>query len=202
MRRKKKGALTLLEVIIAISITGFLLSALWGLYRNWHISHQKIQKSETRLYRIVFLKQRLQNICNSVAFPDGKNCVFTSTEGGAPFVCFSYKPEIDIDPIFHQTLRSLLYFDSKAKTLCLCTFADEEHKRMEVLLDQVTCFDVSFFDRQTLCWTPSWSQDMEHLPLWMKILVETKEEKETLIFRLHHLEEPILYFDMLTEGKL
>lgn len=196
MKRRKRFSLTLLEVVIAMGITGLLLSTLWGLYRSWYSSYHLMQKSQVKLYRILFTKHTIENLCSLASRPGQKNFIFSKD---AFSVCFSYKPKIDVDPAFRDTLCSLLYLDAKAKTLCLATWGAEEVLRKEVLLDQVSSCKFSFFDKQTSQWILEWLEERDHLPLWMKIELETKGEKETLLFRLSYPEEPILYFDVLQE---
>jgi len=199
MRRKKKFSLTLLEVVIAMGITGLLLSTLWGIYRNWYNSYGQMQKSQVKLYRVLFAKHKIEHLCFSLARFPSNNTLFTPEKTDTPSVFFSYKPKVDIDPAFRDTISSLLYVDSKAKTLCLTSWGEEGKVRQEVLVDQVTGCTFSFFDRQTSNWMAYWPEEIDHLPLWMKVELQTQEEKETLLFRISYPEEPILYFDMLQE---
>lgn len=199
MKKKVKQALTLLEVNIAIFITGVLLSALWGMYHNWYKSYEKAQKMQTNIHRNLFIKHRLEQVFSLVARPGKSHFMFTPSEQGEKTLCVSYEGGADPEPSFNRTLRSLLYKDG-INRFCLATWASEEECRVEVLLDKVSSLEFFFFDPQTASWQASWKEELDHLPFWVKIHIKREKEDEVFILKSEHLAEPILYLEAFEGG--
>lgn len=198
MPRRKKHFLTLLEICIAIVLLGILLSSLWGMYRRWMVTYQTQQKKQMYIHKVLFLKQRLEQIAAfmtelSSEEEKEKNVLFTPKEKSEGFstVCFSYLAAPDSDPSFNGRVWSLLYLDPH-KRLCLATWGSDSKTRVDVLLDSVSSLSFSYFDPQTNLWREDWPGDLEHLPIWMR-LSTNGEESIDLLFRLQHSLEPILY---------
>ncbi len=197
MKKKVKQALTLLEVNIAIFITGILLSALWGMYHNWYKSYEKAQKMQSNIHRTLFIKHRLEQVFSLVAKSSKNNFAFSPSADNT--LCISYEGGADPDPCFNKTLRSLLYKD-EANRLCLATWASDVQSRVEVLLDKVSLLEFSFFDTQIGAWQSFWPESLDHLPLWVKIHIKREKEQDTLIFRMQNPAEPILYLEAFEGG--
>jgi hypothetical protein len=200
-QRKKKYSLTLLELSIALFLTGILLSTLWGLYHHWMVVHLQIQKQEIALHKWLFIKLRLEKLLERMDIIPVKgeqaSFLFSPPGGlnGFSSVCFSYLNGPDPEFVFNGQVRSLLYINENKK-LCLTTWAFERTSRTEILLDSVSSFSLSFFDPQTNLWREDWPDKFAHRPLWMKVDIETTE-KIDLIFRLSPSSDPIFY---LKEG--
>lgn len=197
MKKKVKQALTLLEVNIAIFITGILLSALWGLYYNWYKSYDKAQKMQSKIHNILFIKCRLEQIFDKVAKSGKDQFIFTPSKEKT--LCLSYQGGADPDPLFNKTLRSLLYKD-EANRFCFATWSPTLQSRVEVLLDEVSSLDFFFFDIQTSSWQKDWPEEIDHLPLWVKVCIKRKGEEETMIFPVRYPVEPILYLEAFEKG--
>ncbi|MBS0627881.1 MAG: prepilin-type N-terminal cleavage/methylation domain-containing protein [Verrucomicrobia bacterium] len=197
MKKKVKQALTLLEVNIAIFITGILLSALWGLYYNWYKSYDKAQKIQSELHNILFAKCRLEQIFDRVAKSKKDQFVFTPEKEVT--LCLSYEGGPDPDPLFNKTLRSLLYKDDRGR-FCFATWSPTLESRVEVLLDEVSSLEFFFFDLQTASWQSTWKEEIDHLPLWVKVYIKRKGKEETMVFPLRYPLEPILYLEAFEKG--
>ena len=195
LKRKKRYSLTLLEVIVAFTLLGFLLFVLWGLYRDWLAASEKNQKAQVQIHKLVFLKERLDKIALLLASDRERDANYLFTPGGKveglPTVCFSYYNQPDLDPSFNGKVCSLLYLNS-VKELCLATWSQEKEARIELLAQGVSSFTLSYFDPQTNLWREDWPETFHHLPLWMRLKVDTDEALE-LLFRLDQSFEPILY---------
>lgn len=196
-KRTQKHSLTLLEVSIAILLTGFLLSTLWGLYHRWLFTYQQMQKKQTELHKLVFLKERLSRVIDLVGVPSPKeedlHFLFTPSDKieGFTSLCFSYTNEPDPDFFFNGTLRSLLYVNN-LKKLCLTTWGSNQTTRTETLLAPISSFSLSYFDLQTNLWREDWPDTLHYLPLWIRLTAESTESIE-LIFALRHPDDPIFY---------
>ncbi len=193
--RKKRHPLTLLEMMVAFSLLGILLATLWGLYRSWLVTSEKNQNAQVQIHKMLFVKERLDKIALLVASSqEGEaNYLFTPRERveGLPTVCFSYYNQPDPVPSFNGQVSSLLYLNS-IKELCLATWSQEKEERIDLLLQGVSSFSLSYFDPQTNLWREDWPEDFKHLPLWMRLIVQADQKLE-LLFRLDHSFEPILY---------
>jgi hypothetical protein len=197
MLRRKKNFLTLLEISIAIFLLGILLSSLWSMYHRWMVTYQTQQTKQMQVHKILFLKQRLEQISEymSGAPSDKENTLFTPKEKSEGFqtVCFSYQNAPDADPSFNGRVWSLIYLGPHKK-LYLATWGYEEKTRVDVLLDFVDSLSFSYFDPQTNIWREDWPDSFEHLPLWMRLKLNEKDPIN-LLFRIQHSLEPILYLD-------
>lgn len=194
--KKKKNSLTLLEVTIAILLTGILLSSLWQIYHNWYKNYQKVQILQSKSHKLIFLKQKLEGLFFLTSIPDSDNFLFTPKDlvNTYPSLCLSYKGGADPEPSFNRTLRSLLYVDN-LNQLCLATWSDDLQNRIEILSTKISSFEIVFFDHETKSWQESWPETLEHLPLWIKLHIKTPDGEEKLTFRVLHPEGPILYLE-------
>ncbi len=193
MKRKRKHPLSLLEVAVAISLTGILLSVLWSTYHTWYKTYIQMQKTQTQVHKHIFVKQRLEALSSLLAIPSKEEFLFTpSVKGEPPSLCFYYKGEADPDPSFNSKLSSLLYVDN-AKQLCLTTWNEEGKYRQEILRDGIYDLSFSFFDPQNNLWEPEWQENLSHPPLWVKVKIKTAEGDEEIQIRTALVEGPILY---------
>jgi hypothetical protein len=181
--------------MIAFSLLSILLVTLWGLYRSWLTTSEKNQNAQVQIHKLLFVKERLDKIALLVASSQegDANCLFTPGEPveGLPTVCFSYYNQPDPNPSFNGKVCSLLYLNS-VKELCLSTWSEEKEARIDLLLQGVSSFSLSYFDPQTNLWREDWPESFHHLPLWMRLIVEADQKLEFL-FRLDQSFEPILY---------
>lgn len=200
--KRKKHSLTLLEVAIAICLIGILVPSLWSVYQNWFGSYKNIQETHAKIEKKLFLKHRLERLCLRLKDLNEPNFLFTPQEKSIfPSICFSYKAEPDKDPAFNGVVRSLLYVDER-KQLCLTTWGTDLKKRTEVLLKEISSLRITFFDPEKASWEDSWLETLDHLPLWIKLEIETGKEKLDLKIRSSLHKGPILYLKMANNGVL
>jgi type II secretory pathway component PulJ len=208
MKKKKlKSYFTLLEVSIAIFLTGILLSSLWGFYHQSYKAQKAMQKELYKTHKELFLHQRLETLFAQIASPEELSSLFTpenSSSFSSPCLGFSYEHRIDPDPLFNGNARSLLYVDDK-KRLNLATWPkNQEHCRIEILCTKVQELKISFFNQQTNNWQAAWEEEAFPLPLWVKIALKKTGETsfEEYIFRSCYPVDPIIYFEPIIEGPL
>ena len=197
MKAKKKSSLTLLEVSIALFLTGILLTTLVSLYRDWLISFQKVQKEEVLAHKYLFLKHRLTQISSLLA--KREDPIFFSLEEnieGFPALCVSYDNAPDPDPSFNGPVTSTLYVDSQ-KNLCLKTVSKKNEIRLEILFHPISSFSLSYFDLQTNLWRDDWPKSFNEIPLWVRFKIESPEEQGPLdwIIQVSFPSDPILYLE-------
>jgi type II secretory pathway component PulJ len=197
MKAKVRSSLTLLEVSIALFLTGILLSSLVELYREWLISFQEVQKKEILAHKYLFLKHRLQQI--SALLAKREDPIFFSLEEnmeGFPALCFSYDNAPDPDPSFNGPVTSTLYVDSK-KNLCLKTVSKKNEIRLEILFHPISSFSPSYFDLQTNLWKDDWPKSFNEIPLWVRFKIESPEEQTLIdpIIQTSFPSDPVLYLE-------
>jgi hypothetical protein len=189
--RKAKHSLTLLEVAIALVLTGILLSVLWKVYHNWYKTYETVQVLQAKAHKKLFVKERLEKLSSAIStYHEGHMLFNPSTES----LCFCYKGEADPTPSFNGMVRSLLYVDS-AKQLCLASWSSSKESRIEVLKDRVSSLSFAFFDTQTRSWSDFWEESLDHLPLFVKVIIKTPEGEESYRLTTTITEGPILYLD-------
>lgn len=130
----RKRCLTLLEVVIALSLTAILLSVLFGAQWSSHKAQAKIEAKK----REVLPRQRLQ----LKLFPILTSAkAFRLDENGGLIV--EYSGQLDRDARFRGPLTSLLRLQDNS--LCLFTWPEDGIPRTEVLLENVECLSFRFF---------------------------------------------------------
>ena len=195
-RRRKKRSLTLLEVTIAVFLTGILLSSLWQIYHNWYKSYQKVQVLQTKTHKVIFIKQKLDELFFLASISEEEGFFFTPKDlvNTYPSLCISYKGRPDPEIAFNGVLRSLLYVDN-LKQLCLATWSSDLQNRIEILGRNISFFEMNFFDHQTNSWQADWPETLDHNPLWIRLQITNTDGTNNLIFRGLHPDGPILYLE-------
>ena len=197
MRKKKYKALTLLEILVVLSLTGILLSSLWQIYHNWIQSSQTAKSRQEQSHKFFFLKQRLENSFFQMTAKSKEPFLFlpTSKDLPTPSLCLGYTGAPDPDLSFNGPLCSLLYVDD-AEHLCFATWGQNEQCRVEILYDSVQKITFSCFNSKTNLWQKDWPKNLATCPLWVEILLHTKKNGiERLLFKALRPAGPILYLE-------
>jgi hypothetical protein len=195
MKRKKKF-FTLLEVVLAVFLTGLILSALWELHHRYYLGYKKIQILQAQTEKKLFLHQRMKTLLATIANQSQKARLFTPGNLEAPSFAFCYEQAADQSPALNGPVCSLLYIDSQ-KRLCLCTWPENQStSRIEILHDSVLDLRLFFFHPEAHIWQESWHpfEEQNPLPLWMKMEISFQKNKtETFIYKVINPTTPILY---------
>src|SRR5579871_2796 len=160
---RKKHSLTLLEVIIAIALLGFLLT---GLFRSLHQGLKKNIEAKALKQKVLQLELFQQRLKNLFSHLDGKSGLLLQkhpdAKGQALFVSYCQ----DVDPDFEMcgTLQGMLFLN-KQKELCLVSWSEKEKGRLEVLLDKVDAFRCQLFDPKK----GEWSEKNQENPVMISI---------------------------------
>lgn len=168
---KKKKALTLIEVMIALVLTSILLTTLFNFYKRLFITRSDIQKCKETILQRVWTQQRLAQIFDKTLpeVEQEKGLIFFSTDHSnalGPVLYFFYDNGIDPDPSFCGPLKAMLYL-SIDKKLTLSTFSGRE----EILCERINSLRFSFFDEKEAVWKQQWSEK-EQLPLMVKMILD------------------------------
>jgi len=126
----KKRPLTLVEVLIAISLSSLIMTALFYFYEKAARLDIAIQKLEQKVLSMRMLESQLMRILpRSVSMDEAgyKDFVFLTGQSdqigksGTPYLLFSYDRDVDIDPLFANIVIGRLFIDKKSR-LILATF--------------------------------------------------------------------------------
>ncbi len=196
MRRRAKQALTLIELMVALLLTGLLLAVLWQGYCAQQQVSRKIEKEKILTQKLLFCKQRIEKILFQFAHEGTQHILFTptTTKNITDTLCFSYEQTADPDPSFTGIVKSLLYTD-ETKQLCLATWSSEQQCRIEILHDNVLQIKYGFFDPDTNTWHDSWPESFTHPPSWLRLQMSIVDQKETpwFFWKIGIQEGPIFY---------
>lgn len=206
MIKLKKRSLTLLEVMIALSLTAILLSVIFTSYRQTTISQAKLEKAKIEVLTNKTIEQRLTYIFSHLTSEKQHNNNKTEGESSPLYtlslptskgvaLILEYDNGIDPDPSFSHHIKSELYLSHKEE-LCLTTYSHTGLARREVLKEDISELKFSFFDpsaHQTH--TSYWDFNQEDLPPIITLNLGIKNKKEPLEFAffIPDSKEEILY---------
>lgn len=187
--RKRKRALTLLEVVIAMVLLGTLLM---GVYQALHQSLKKsitAKNIQQKFLPLELFQQRLKAL-----FICKKNLWLENhPDALGPALLIMFEPKAD--PEFETTngFQGMLYLNDK-KQLHFVTWATKEKVRDEVLLDNVRDFQCKFFDPQQGNWLASWSKKKtEKTPMISIQITQDPNETTPFVFFLPTPDQKITY---------
>jgi hypothetical protein len=169
----KRRCATLLELLIAMSLTMLIMAALAYFYRQINNINQEAEVQQTKLFKQLYLSTRLNNVLPKIQSPTSKNTYFFTTSAamqeGAPSLIFSYNNGVQLDPLFSNNVLGWIFVD-KQHRLCLAVWPSddrwEESKlppiKCEILSDNVSKVEYRFFSPPKRNWERCGSK-------WIKI---------------------------------
>lgn len=153
--------MTLLEVLIAFSLTALLLLLLMFFYRDQDYVNVKLDKQEQEAFRMMYVENRLSQILpKTVSSYDVKHdfYFFTSSDAngvlkpGLPSLVFTFDNGNELDKSFSNHVLARLYVD-KSNRLSLATLPspnrwEGEHAlsmKQEILMEDVEDLQFEFY---------------------------------------------------------
>jgi len=192
--RKRKYSLTLLEVIVALSLTGLLLAFLWQAYfsSQKQLASTQMKKMES-LQKLLF-QEKVSGLITGLVKKDSEKILYTTPSkiSSYPMLVLNTCLPVDLDPDFSGPVLSALYL-TDGNDLCLVNWADETKMRNEVLLKNVTACQFLFFDAKKKEWKDSWPQKEGRMPEMIKILISQKGVSDSYLFFPSQYLGPIIY---------
>lgn len=189
MRRKR--SLTLLEVIVAITLLGFLLTGLFNCF------HQAIKKNITArelkqtVLQLELFQQRLKNLFSHL---DGEAGISLDKHPDAhgPALIVSYKQPVDPEFEMCGTLQGMIFLN-KNKELCLTSWSETGKARNEILLDKIDLFKCRLFDPKHAEWAATWSTKNEEDPVMIAIDLKWGGKEMPFVFFFPDSNHKITY---------
>lgn len=158
----KKHPLTLIEVLIALSLSSLIMTAMFYFYQKAVRLDAAVQKVEHQVFSLRLLESQLMRIIpRTMSTKEAENDFFFLTgrsdqisKNGTPYLLFSYDRGVDLDPLFSNIVLGRLYVDKRGR-LILATWPAPSRwpqdrnlvpMKREVLYDNVTNLLFSFYN--------------------------------------------------------
>ncbi len=194
--RKKRRPLSLLEVIIALSLTATLLVILFGMFRQVTVANIEVETLQEKFFVRERMQMRLTQLFSEYETEKSNEPVFyldSSSESLSPKLTLSIKAKIDRDPEFCAPLKAELFISKKKNLeLALSPLEEGTGRRTEFLMENVHRVSFLFFDLKKRQWVEKWPKEEKESPTMVKMVVETeKKEKIEFAFFLPSSQNPV-----------
>ncbi len=169
---KRKRALTLIEIMIAMVLLGALLLGLFGTFRHAIQRNMTAKTVKQKVLQLELFQQKLKSLLAT------ETRVWLDTHPEAAGTALLFKYETGADPDFEGAvqLTGMLYLTGK-KQLCLATWPDKGSGRVETLLEKIDLFHCSLFDQKKKGWSDTWPKKKEESPAMAEIVLTWKEKE-------------------------
>jgi len=185
---KKKRSLTLLEVILATVLLGFLLTGLFFAFRQGLKKNIAARELKQKILQLELFQQKIKSI-----FASGDSVWMEKHPDASSLGLFvAYEVLVDSDLSLCGQLKGMFFLNAR-KELCFVSWSENGGARIETLLDQVDTFSCLLFDAKKGTWEESWPQKKESTPVMAKIELTWKGKKTPYVFFLKKGTEPIAY---------
>lgn len=179
--RKKRYPLSLLEVIIAMSLSAVLIAVLFNFFRQGAILSSQMEEAKHHILSYQLFQERFDQIFNEMVLDSEKEgfpfytAPFEDSQGLALF--FNYNNKIDPNPIFCENVKGMLMFNYN-KEVYLITTSKENTIRKEVFFEKALDFKFSFFDVEEKSWVSNWSKEKKAFPSMIKLTLYSRFSKK------------------------
>ncbi len=185
---KKKRSITLLEVVIAILLLGFLLTGLFNVFQQGLKKSLSARELKQKVLQLELFQQKIKNI---FAVVDG---VWIDEHPDAKDYCLYVDLEEKIDPDFEMRGKLLgMLFLNANKEVCFVNWTKKEKSRIETLLGGVDGFSCRLFDPKKAQWNTIWPQKKEGAAVMVAIDLDWNGSKIPFVFFLKTSNEKISY---------
>jgi type II secretory pathway pseudopilin PulG len=185
---KKKRALTLLEVAIAIVLLGFLLTGLFHTFRQSLKKNISARELKQKVFQLELFQQKMKTLLSR------ESGIKIGEHPQAPGLSlfFNYSEKTDPDFEMCGEMQAMLFL-SDQKELCLATWSAAGKCRTEVLLDHVDTFTPSLFDPKKGEWKSTLKEKAAEKPVMASVELVWNKAKLKFAFFLKTGDEKITY---------
>jgi prepilin-type N-terminal cleavage/methylation domain-containing protein len=184
---KRRRAFTLLEVMIAIALLGFLLTELFHCLQSGLKKGIEARQLKQKVLQVELFQERLKNLFSHFRNDETELTLENHSDAKGKALLFTYNQEIDPDVEMQGTIQSMLYLNGKQE-LCLASWSEAGKARMETLLDKIDGFECRLFDAKKA----EWIDEDEEEPVMVKIDLKWEGETMPFVFFLGEAQ-PIKY---------
>lgn len=185
---KKKRPLTLLEVMFATVLLGFVLTGLFQAFRQGLEKNIAARKLKQKVLQIELFQQKMRNL---FASEEGV-WIEKHPDSSSPALFIDHEVLVDPDFTLCGKLQGMLFLNTQ-KELCFVSWSDTGSSRIETLLDQVEEFKCRLFDVKTASWECTWPQKKGEEPAMVCIDLKLGEKEIPFVFFLKKGNEPLIY---------
>ncbi len=188
---KRKRSLTLLEVIIALTLLGILLTSLFNSF------HQGLKKNITakglkqKVLQLELFQQRLKNLFSHLDCEAGMSLEKHPDAHGLALIV-SYKHPVDSEFDMCGVLQGMIFLN-KNKELCLISWSQKGKVRNEILLDKIDTFKCRLFNPKKAEWSETWSIKNEEDPVMIAIDLKWEGKEMPFVFFFPESDQKITY---------
>lgn len=184
--RRRRRALSLLEVVIALSSAAVLLFFLFGFYRQLTVLDIEAERVQERIFARERIQLRLMQLFSKLP-PENEQSpplFYTESTPDSPSTAliFSFDQGLDPDPNLSGTVEAeLLLTKSKKLELHTRPFQEKIEGRKEILAEKISSLSLYFFDPVEESWQPSWEKG-KSTPTMVKLLLKEEGESQEVSF--------------------
>ena len=188
-RMKKRRALTLLEIMIAMVLLGVLLTGLFNAFRQAVKKNITTKELKQRILPLELFQQRIKVIFSHLY---GESKLWLQPHPDSAGMALMVAHEQEADPEFDMCgpIQSMLYLTS-AKELCLVNWSTQGRGRVETLMNKVEGFSCRLFDGEE--WVDAWPKNRKERPVMVEIKLKREKQDTPFVFFLSDPEEKIVY---------
>lgn len=185
MHTTKRRALTLLEVMIAFSLTAILLSFLFSQFQKMSFASIETQKVQEIFFSRHLLQTRLAQVFAAVVTDDKEPSFYFDEKK----LHFHFDQGVDPVPALCNEVTAFLYVNSD-KNLVLDIFSlDGQTTRTEKLYENISSHLWEFVDKKDPEWALIWPKEKKDAPPIVRLTLNAL----TFAFFLPGANEPVTY---------
>jgi len=185
----RKRTLTLLEVMIAVTLLGFLLTGLFRVFFQSVKYKAASQELKAKLLPLELFQLRMKTLLT-----EGHKVWLEDYPGAIkPALLFTFEEKAPPEAERVGQLQGVLFLNEK-KQLCLASFPKKGKGRVEVLFDEIQEAEWSLFDSEKKEWKGKWPEKKEEISSMAKLKLRRMSDKDKgteFVFFLS--SEPIVY---------
>ncbi|HSW87416.1 MAG TPA: DUF1494 domain-containing protein [Rhabdochlamydiaceae bacterium] len=199
---KLQHRFTLLEIVIAMTLTAFLITVLFSFYRESSMIGMQLEQAKQKILLQELFQERMTQVFNQIRLEEGENKdkeppLFTSSfiDANGPVLNLYYDNGVDHQPEFCDMVKGMLYVNQH-KELCFTTSSKENLTRKDVFFDGVAELRFYFFDPDEKEWVSFWKKEKHALPSMVKLSMSLKSNKKKqleFVYFLTSKKQEIIY---------
>jgi type II secretory pathway component PulJ len=196
----KKHPLSLLEVVIALSLTAILMSVLFSFYRQSAVLNLKLEKNKQIVLERNVFQQRMMRVFDNLLWDKDQKkdfpiSIHSKGDARGQTIQLTFDNGIEPSPEWGGRVSGRLFVD-KNKQLVLETIGKDGSVRKDIFFQKVDELQVVAFDVKEEAWSPNWDKKKKVLPPMIKMALIFETRKKTpveYVFFIPTYPESIIY---------
>ncbi len=204
----KKRYISLLELMIAISLTLIILTTLSFFYDQTFRINRKMDAAQNEAFKLLYVETRLANVFPKIFAPSENKDIefifFTTDEAGkGQNLIFSFDNNVKLDKTMSFNVIGRLYLDEKGNLILATWPARKRWKegelptmKKEILVENIDSLQFQFFDLEDELkgWVSVWPKDKgKKLPPVLKVILKRKDEEIVYAYHMPNCDKTVTY---------